>query len=278
MPATRTLCIALLSVCPLVVAPAAAALAQSLYDDSQLPQITGKVAQYDLTPRGDIDGLILADGTEIHMSPHLSAQIAAAVRPGDTVIAHGLKARALALFQAVSLSGRESGRTVTDDGPGLLAGPPPRPGRRPPPPQAGPEATRSGTIRVVLHGPRGEANGLLLSDGTIVRLPPPVLLSMADTLRPGATIAAAGPELSNGLGTVLDARRIGTGAGDLKAIVPPPSGGRDAERPAPGSDAAPPAGDPGAPPPGGPNAPPPGGPNAPPPPDGRVAPDAPPRG
>lgn len=242
MPRTRTLRIGFLLVFPLAAEPATA-LAQSIYDSSQLPQITGKVLQYDLTPRGDVDGLILTDGTEIHMPPHLSAEIAAAARPGDTVVAHGLKARTLPLFQAMSLSGRESGRTVTDDGPGPLAGPPPHPRHRSAPPrtEAGPEATRSGTIRFVLHGPRGEANGLLLADGTIVRLPPPVFLSLADRLRAGATVAAAGPVRSSGLGTVLDARRIGASAGDMKAIVPPPPpGGPDKAPPPPDGPAGPP--------------------------------------
>jgi hypothetical protein len=44
-----------------------AALAQdgARYDPSQLPAIQGKVAEYSLTPRGDVDGLILVDGTEV---------------------------------------------------------------------------------------------------------------------------------------------------------------------------------------------------------------------
>jgi hypothetical protein len=45
------------------------------YDPSQLPAIQGTVGQYSLTPhsltpRGDVDGLILTDGTEVHMPPH----------------------------------------------------------------------------------------------------------------------------------------------------------------------------------------------------------------
>ena len=44
------------------------------YDPGQLPAIQGRVGQYSLTPRGDVDGLILADGTEVHMPPHLGTQ------------------------------------------------------------------------------------------------------------------------------------------------------------------------------------------------------------
>ncbi len=73
-----------------------AAVAQNAatYDPSQLPAIQGKVAEYSLTPRGDVDGLILADGTEVHMPPHLGTQLVYAVKPGDAVTIRGLKARA----------------------------------------------------------------------------------------------------------------------------------------------------------------------------------------
>jgi len=55
------------------------------------------VQQFTLTPRGDIDGLILTDGTEVETPPHLSTQIAYAIRPGDMVTIQGLHAAALPL-------------------------------------------------------------------------------------------------------------------------------------------------------------------------------------
>jgi hypothetical protein len=71
-----------------------------MWDASQLPETRGTVKQYTLTPRGDVDGLILSDGTEIKLPPHLTAQIVYAVRPGDAVSIRGLKARALPLVDA----------------------------------------------------------------------------------------------------------------------------------------------------------------------------------
>src|SRR5437899_3059042 len=53
------------------------------YDPQQFPAIQGKVAQYSLTPRGDVDGLILDDGTEVHLPPHLGTQLVFLVKPGD---------------------------------------------------------------------------------------------------------------------------------------------------------------------------------------------------
>ena len=76
----------------------AGALAQSpppassqapLFDPQQLPAQRGQVQQFTLTPRGDIDGLILVDGTEVKTPPHLSTEIVHSIRPGDTVTIHG---------------------------------------------------------------------------------------------------------------------------------------------------------------------------------------------
>src|SRR5579883_941971 len=74
----------------------------AVFDPQQLPALTGQVQQFTLTPRGDIDGMILADGTEVKTSTRLSTQIAYSVRPGDMVTVHGLRAAALPLIQAVS--------------------------------------------------------------------------------------------------------------------------------------------------------------------------------
>src|SRR5580700_6987358 len=61
------------------------------WDASQLPEARGIIKQYTLTPRGDVDGLILNDGTEVTLPPHLASQIVFAVRPGDAVTIPGLK-------------------------------------------------------------------------------------------------------------------------------------------------------------------------------------------
>ena len=55
----------LLAVLLLVETSVGAAFAQGMagYDPDQFPAIRGKVAQYSLTPRGEVDGLILDDGT-----------------------------------------------------------------------------------------------------------------------------------------------------------------------------------------------------------------------
>src|SRR5262245_35265853 len=101
-----------------LLAGAGTALGQSapVYDPAQLPEIRGKVAQYTLTPRGDVDGFLLADGTEVHVAPRLSTQLVFAVRPGDAVTIHGLRARAVPMVAAASVSNDATGTTVTMSG------------------------------------------------------------------------------------------------------------------------------------------------------------------
>ena len=116
---TRNILLAgVLATVSLAVVGVAVAQNAATYDPAQLPAIQGKVAQYSLTPRGDVDGLILADGTEVRTPPHLGTQLVGAVKPGDAVTIRGLRARNLPLVQAMQVSNDAGGPSVTDTGPG----------------------------------------------------------------------------------------------------------------------------------------------------------------
>jgi hypothetical protein len=104
-----------------------------LYDPQQLPSQRGQVLQFTLTARGEIDGLILTDGTEVKTPAHLSTQIAYAVKPSDTVTIHGLRAAALPLVQAVSITDETTRLSVVDNDT-LEPARDPGARRRPPPP------------------------------------------------------------------------------------------------------------------------------------------------
>lgn len=194
----------------LLLLAGAAALAQSapIYDPAQMPETKGTVQYFSLTPRGDVDGLILGDGTEVHFPPHMSTSLVATVKPGDAVTVHGLKAMALPLVSAASITNDATGKTVVDTGPG---------GRR-----GGDDVQQvQGRVKATLHGPRGEVNGALLEDGTIVRLPPPEARRLSALLAPGQTVAAEGPGLSNALGKVIEVRRLGPTPEQLSAVDAP---------------------------------------------------------
>jgi hypothetical protein len=207
------------------------------WDSSQLPATNGTVRQYTLTPRGDVDGLILSDGTEVKVPPHLTGQIVYSIHPGDSVTIRGLRARGLPLVQAESITNSANGRTVVDNGPPGPAG-------------AGLETSLSGRVSATLHGARGEVNGALLDNGIVLRLPPPEGDRMQALLQPGQIVAVRGARLDTALGSVIDVRAIGYSADRLSELpdAPPQPPGRG-PRPG-GPDAFPPPPAPGfAPPP-----------------------------
>jgi hypothetical protein len=216
-------------------APPPAAGPAPLYDPQQLPAYSGQIQQFTLTQRGDIDGLILVDGTEVKTPPHLSTELAYSVKTGDTVTVHGLRAAALPLVQAVSITDEANGRTVVDNGP-------PGPGRGrgapPSPPALGPGTAPSsqaapisglteaqGRVRMTLHGWQGEVNGALLDDGTVLRLPSPEAYRFASLLQPGQTVVAGGGGFANAIGKVLEVWRLGASRDQLSQVQLPPGAG-----------------------------------------------------
>jgi hypothetical protein len=177
-----------------------------------------------LTPRGDVDGLILNDGTEVMLPPHLTTQIVFAIRPGDTVTIRGLRARAVPLVEAASVTNFATGVSVMDNGP---------PGG---PDRSAGEQTISAQITAQLHGRRGEVNGALLDSGIILRMPPPEAERMESLLQAGQPVTVRGITLKTALGTVIDARAIGASPDQLTELGarPGPAGPRGEPRRGPG--------------------------------------------
>jgi hypothetical protein len=202
---------ALLATALMAFGAADAAFAQmgTTYDPAQLPAIKGKVAQYIPTPRGDVDGLLLDDGTEVQVGPGASTQLVFAIKPGDSVTIHGLKARALPMVAAASVTNDATGVTV-------LGGPPHM--------REGAQVAVEGHVKAALHDPRGETNGVLLDDGTVVRLPPPEAKKLGDTLAVGKDIVVRGEGYAGPLGKSVGAREIGPDAAHLTRIAGPRPG------------------------------------------------------
>jgi hypothetical protein len=216
-------------------APALAQTADTTFDPAQLPATHGVVAQYDISPRGDVDGLILTDGTEVHLAPYLGSQLLADVKPGDSVTIHGLRARVIPLVQAMSVTADKTGTTIADAA--LLGVPPHRPRAhgRPPAPPLGQSTQVKSTVKMQLHGPRGEMNGVLLADGTIVHMPPPAAARLATLLAPGAAVTVQGNAVQSDAGQVVLATMIGSATGTLEPVRmgPPMDMGPNPDAPPP---------------------------------------------
>jgi hypothetical protein len=199
------------------------------YAIQQLPQFTGTMARYTLTPRGDVDGFTLNDGTEVKVPKHLSAQVVYAIKPGDAITVRGQKAYNMPLIDAVVISNDASGLTVVDRGPRAMA-------------WADQPISAQGRVQAVIHGKRGEVNGAILEDGTTLRLPPPEAERFAALLVPGQNVDAQGSGLVTPLGRVIDVQAIGQigmqlsaveGKGAKKGRRPPPPAFAAAPPPAP---------------------------------------------
>lgn len=196
--------------------------------------ISGTVRIFTLTPAGDLEGFILADGTEVHLPPHLTPQLVAAVHVGDQVEVRGWRSPTPNFVVGTSVTNTRSGQTVIDQGP-------PPPGVMPPQPPPGQPAAGAqwgqvqGRVQQDLHGPAGDINGAMLNNGTELKLPPPAAYQVSSLLQPGETVVAQGYALSNGFGRVMDVQSIGPSQDRMTQIggVMPPGPGAGPPPPPP---------------------------------------------
>jgi hypothetical protein len=202
----------------------------------QQVDVSGTVKAFTLTPVGEIEGIILTNGTEVHVPPHLTEQVAAAVRPGEAASVRGWSSGVPNFVIATALTGQR-GQSVVDQGP-------PPPGTRPPPGLPAPGAqmgTAQGRIVQVLHGPRGDPNGVILDDGTTLKFPPSTAWQTVSLLQPGQSVVVQGWSLSNSYGRVIDVQTITSGqqtavplpATSIAPPPPPPPAGLAPPPPAP---------------------------------------------
>jgi hypothetical protein len=191
-------------------------------DPDCLPETTGRVDLFLLNPHGEVDGMMLADGTEVHLPPHMAPDIVGALRPGSMVKLRAVRPRAANLLAAVAFE-TEDGTRYVDQGPPKhhkevrkhAAGAKPR------------KLEVEGIVRRALHGPKGETRGLLLEDGRSGRFPPHAADALGPLLKAGATIVLRGEEIVTAHGTVIAVREIGAAHDSLLPITEKPHKPKD---------------------------------------------------
>jgi hypothetical protein len=184
---------------------------QSIPTGQSSPTVSGTVEEYLLTPHGEVEGLLLADGTVVRFPPHLSAELASSVKPGDAVTITGFLVAATANEQAVkalTIFNTATGQTVADQPPA---------GRPLPPELRGltlTPLTVRGTVAHLNVNDHGDIDGLILHTGEQVKFPPHNGVSVLMLLgqQPGAMIQATGYGTHNGFGTVVDAGALTIGS------------------------------------------------------------------
>lgn len=179
--------------------------------------LSGRLQQWLLNPNGEVDGFLMADGTQVSFPPHLSANVLQTLKPGDAVQVSGWRAPNVPVLRAASVTATASGRSVVDQPPVL--------GSMPPPPRDSRAMTAmsaSGHVARLLYTDRGDANGVVLDSGTIVRFPPHVGVSVAPALQPGSTLFARGWGSRTEQGSALEATALGASADDMRELFAGP--------------------------------------------------------
>ncbi|CAB3805987.1 hypothetical protein [Pararobbsia alpina] len=166
---------------------------------------TGTIRRFVINPEGDVDGFVFADDTLVLFPPHMSSQLVSLVHRGDTVRIVGLRDN----------SGNVSAQQITNERTGqqLVDQPPPVDVAHASPVLRGAglvQLSVKGIVMRVTTAPRGEPDGVMLQDGTIVKMPPPVARQYMSLLRPAVVIAARGYGTRNQYGEALEATAFGT--------------------------------------------------------------------
>jgi|GEM_PF-6817249 len=173
--------------------------------------VEGKVNRLTTAPRGEIDGAILDDGSVLHWPPHLQDRFSKVSVEGDRVRATGRSESGPAgdvHFEVETVTNVRSNTSSTN--PDFDQAPLPRPERgprrhrrEPPPPrrplpdriEANDQAettTVEGRVKRMVTAPRGEIDGALLEDGTVLHWPPHLEDSFVTIVKPGEKIITTG--------------------------------------------------------------------------------------
>ena len=187
-------------------------------DPDYLPKLSGTFECFLLNPHGDADGMILTDGIEVHFPPHLSNDMRSAIPPGakPNVTIRGVRARGSEMIAAVAID-LPDGTRILDNGPEKNRKSKKKEGKHASALKHHPMHAE-GIVRCVLHGPKGETRGVLLEDGKSIRFPPHEAKRLAHVLSAGKKVAVRGDGLESALGTVIEARALGSSPDDLQAL------------------------------------------------------------
>lgn len=176
----------------------------------------GRVASYLLSPEAGVAGVLLDNGREIRVPPHLGTQLAALVKPGDVVRFSGRMAPVPGATAPVAgtpaapmpapwtLTAVSSGSTLSDTPPAAR-----EPAPLPPQGQSALQPMKvTGTVKRVLTGPQGEANGVVLDNGTQIAVPPQVPDAADHLMTVGTRLSVEGYGRTSSFGTAMQATSL----------------------------------------------------------------------
>lgn len=190
--------------------PTDSGAAQDDYFRRQRPVAEGDIERYVVDPRGEVEGLLLADGSHLYVTSRAADQLVQALKPGDRVLVYGSRNPDAPIIQPDRISNLSTGATFIV--PLRLDLPMQEQERH----LSVTELTAAGTIRVLLYHPvKGIVQGMLLSDGTQIRLPLDVGEDVRKSFHVGDPVTVHGNGTVNAFGRSIEAVAIGKGDGPL---------------------------------------------------------------
>jgi hypothetical protein len=160
--------------------------------NAELQTVQGKVQSFTTAPSGEVDGLLLDDGTVIHWPPHLQARFKDIAARGDAVRVTGWKETGPEGDEHFEVQSIVNVRTKVAADRGEAGPPPPAPRAARQPARGGDLETRRGTVQRFTSAPMGEIDGLTLDDGTWVHWPPHLQGRFKDIAAKGDRVEATG--------------------------------------------------------------------------------------
>lgn len=180
------------------------------------PQVTearGTIAQYLMSPHGELDGLLLSGGMFVKFAPHLSRELASLVKPGDGVVAVG-QLEGPELMKGYVIANQETGLALREIKPS--------PRER----ANASEPLRSfsvrGKIKHLKRDPKGRCHGAILEDGTILEFPPHAGQVFVDQTKADQIVHATGFGTANRHGASFAVAMFGSSPDSLIPIKPYP--------------------------------------------------------
>ena len=168
------------------------------------PVADGVIERYVLDPRGEVEGLLLTDGSHMYVTSRAAETLLRALKPGDHVWVYGRRKQEERLVQPDVIKNLTRGTTFIV--PLRLDLPMQEQEHR----LSVTEMQATGTIRVLLyHALKGIVQGMILSDDTQIRLPPDTSGELRRSLHVGDSVTIKGNGTRNEFGRAIEAVAIG---------------------------------------------------------------------
>lgn len=202
----------------LILAPALLLAAQARaqpggglwFDPTQLPSYSGRLDRWVANPSGAIDRGLFREGTQFVFPAAEAEALMQAIEPGSPICVWGIRARQAPVVLMLAWARSDSEPAQFVERPAWFVAP--APGRD--------EFQLQGQILAPLLTPRGEGMGVILTEGGSIHLPLAAHRALADSLKVGEPIAAAGRGARRGRIMALEAATIGRAADALQPLPP----------------------------------------------------------